>query len=310
MVRRWTAFGVPMPRAWAPGGEAYEHGAGNRFNFHVEIGLPLSARWCAIGAGWRRAVDRPTGCPRIDAKGGDAAHSLSKQKKFKGEDTMRRLLTAVLPSRSRRDTGSGSTQSDYRCATWARSTSAAASIEITGKPVKEVVFTPGGVPAKVDPNGKYRVEQMYVQYFLPQNKKGKLPLAAVARRRIVGRNLRDEARRQAGLAQLFHPRADWDTYISDAMERGRSGSERPFKGEAMALTVRRSVGALPRRTDRFVGERRAQAHHSYPGARFPDMRGRYGQFTRKRGVPRWVTTDAEIVRPTSNSSTRSARASF
>ena len=43
-------------------------------------------------------------------------------------------------------------------------------IEITGQPVKEVVFTPGGVPAKVDPNGKYQVEQMYVQYFLPQNK--------------------------------------------------------------------------------------------------------------------------------------------
>src|SRR3978361_2288157 len=49
-------------------------------------------------------------------------------------------------------------------------------IEIPGQPVKEVVFTPGGVPAKLDPNGKYQVEQMYVQYFLPQNKKGKLPL--------------------------------------------------------------------------------------------------------------------------------------
>jgi hypothetical protein len=49
-------------------------------------------------------------------------------------------------------------------------------IEITGQPIKEVVFTPGGVPAKMDPNGKYQVEQMYVQYFLPQNRKGKLPL--------------------------------------------------------------------------------------------------------------------------------------
>ena len=29
-------------------------------------------------------------------------------------------------------------------------------IEITGQPVKEVVFTPGGVPAKVDPNGRDR----------------------------------------------------------------------------------------------------------------------------------------------------------
>jgi hypothetical protein len=49
-------------------------------------------------------------------------------------------------------------------------------IEITGQPIKEIVFTPGGVPAKMDPNGKYQVEQMYVQYFLPQNRKGKLPL--------------------------------------------------------------------------------------------------------------------------------------
>jgi hypothetical protein len=40
-------------------------------------------------------------------------------------------------------------------------------IEITGQPIKEVVFTPGGVPARMDPNGKYQVEQMYVQYFLP-----------------------------------------------------------------------------------------------------------------------------------------------
>src|SRR5262249_1377895 len=49
-------------------------------------------------------------------------------------------------------------------------------MEITGQPIKEVVFTPGGVPAKMDPNGKYQIEQMYVQYFLPQNRKGKLPL--------------------------------------------------------------------------------------------------------------------------------------
>ena len=35
---------------------------------------------------------------------------------------------------------------------------------------------PGGVPAKVDPNGVYQVEQMYVQYFIPQNQRGTLPL--------------------------------------------------------------------------------------------------------------------------------------
>src|SRR5687767_2720340 len=45
-------------------------------------------------------------------------------------------------------------------------------VTISGKPVKEVVFTPGGVPAKIDPNGVYVVEQMYVQYFVPQDRRG------------------------------------------------------------------------------------------------------------------------------------------
>src|SRR5437588_10509013 len=49
-------------------------------------------------------------------------------------------------------------------------------IEVTGQPVKEVLFTPGGVPAKVDPNGKYQIEQMYAQYFLVEKRRGKLPL--------------------------------------------------------------------------------------------------------------------------------------
>src|SRR5256714_12658907 len=49
-------------------------------------------------------------------------------------------------------------------------------VEITGKPVREVVFTPGGVPAKVDLNGTYLVEAMYVQYFFPANRRGAVPL--------------------------------------------------------------------------------------------------------------------------------------
>src|SRR5437762_13567980 len=49
-------------------------------------------------------------------------------------------------------------------------------VEVSGKPVKEVVFTAGGVPAKIDPNGTYQVEQMYVQYFLPVNERGAYPL--------------------------------------------------------------------------------------------------------------------------------------
>jgi hypothetical protein len=46
---------------------------------------------------------------------------------------------------------------------------------VSGKPVREVVFTPGGVPAKVDPNGVYQVEQIRasgIQFFEGVRKAG------------------------------------------------------------------------------------------------------------------------------------------
>src|ERR1700704_2809745 len=33
-------------------------------------------------------------------------------------------------------------------------------VEISGQPIREGMFTPGGVPAKVDPNGTYQAEQI------------------------------------------------------------------------------------------------------------------------------------------------------
>src|SRR5579864_8752714 len=48
--------------------------------------------------------------------------------------------------------------------------------EVTGKEPRMIVRQPGGPLTKYDPNGQFIVEQMYVQYFLPQNRKGKMPL--------------------------------------------------------------------------------------------------------------------------------------
>jgi hypothetical protein len=42
VVRRWSVFGVPLPRSLAPGGEAYEFVEAGRFAFHVEITHPLT----------------------------------------------------------------------------------------------------------------------------------------------------------------------------------------------------------------------------------------------------------------------------
>jgi hypothetical protein len=42
--RRWTFLGMPMPRFLLPRGEVYEHDADGRFNFHVDVVLPVVGR--------------------------------------------------------------------------------------------------------------------------------------------------------------------------------------------------------------------------------------------------------------------------
>jgi pimeloyl-ACP methyl ester carboxylesterase len=163
-------------------------------------------------------------------------------------------------------------------------------IEITGQLIKEVVFTPGGVPAKMDPNGKYQVEQMYVQYFLPQNRKGKLPLLLWHGGGLTG--VTYETKPDGGEGWLtYFIRKGWDSYISDAVERGRSGWTNTFKGDAVFLPFgdpweRFRIGPPGSWNDDKA--RRA----TYHGTQFPI--DAYDQFM-KQGVPRWLTTDDAII---------------
>ena len=163
-------------------------------------------------------------------------------------------------------------------------------IEITGQPTKEVVFTPGGVPAKIDPNGKYQVEQMYVQYFLPQNRKGKLPLLLWHGGGLTGVTYETKPDGGEGWRNFFIRRG-WDTYVSDAVERGRSGWTSTFKGDPVFLPFgdpweRFRIGPPGSWNDEKA------KRTTYPGAQFPTEA--YGQFM-KQGVPRWLTTDDAIV---------------
>src|SRR5476651_1277410 len=109
-------------------------------------------------------------------------------------------------------------------------------VEISGKPVKEITFTPGGVPAKVDPNGTYQVEQMYVQYFLPANEKGAYPLLMWHGGGLTGATYETTPDGREGWMNMFI-RKGWDTYVSDAVERGRSGFASPdvWQGEPTFL---------------------------------------------------------------------------
>lgn len=42
--RGWSIFGIPLPKALAPGGDVYEHDADGHFNFHVDLVAPIFGR--------------------------------------------------------------------------------------------------------------------------------------------------------------------------------------------------------------------------------------------------------------------------
>ena len=80
--------------------------------------------------------------------------------------------------------------------------------------------------SKLDPNGQFMVEQMYTQYFLPKNQKGKYPLLMWHGGGLTGVTYESTPDGREGWMNMFI-RKGWDTYVSDAVERGRSGFASP-----------------------------------------------------------------------------------
>jgi hypothetical protein len=168
-------------------------------------------------------------------------------------------------------------------------------VTISGKPVKEVVFSPGGMPAKIDPNGVYQVEQMYVQYFIPQDQRGTLPLLMWHGGGLTGVTYETTPDGREGWLNYFIKKG-WSVYNSDAVERGRSGwAMYPdvFKGEPVFLTKenpfeRFRIGAGPGSYNKDPAKMKLK-----PGSQFPAES--YDNFARQ-GVPRWTTTDDAIIR--------------
>jgi len=164
-------------------------------------------------------------------------------------------------------------------------------ITISGQPVKEVTFTAGGVPAKVDPNGVYQVEQMYVQYFIPQNERGALPLLMWHGGGLTGVTYETTPDGREGWLNYFVKKG-WAVYNSDAVERGRAGWTNTFKGDPVFLTKenpfeRFRIGAGAGSYNKDTAKMKLM-----PGSQFP-AEG-YDNFT-KQGVPRWTTTDDVII---------------
>ena len=154
------------------------------------------------------------------------------------------------------------------------------------------MFTAGSAPIKVDPNGDFEVEQMYVQYVKLAQPKAKYPLLLWHGGGLTGVTWETKPDGKPGW-QMFFLRAGHDVYVSDAVERGRASWARYpeiFTSEPLFRTKKQAwedfrigpVGSYKLNPTERV---------ALPGQLFPTEA--FDQFF-KQGVPRWSTTDAQI----------------
>ena len=166
-------------------------------------------------------------------------------------------------------------------------------VAVHGKEVRDVVRVAGGPSQRVDPNGDYQVEQMYVQYFLPRDRKGTLPLLMWHGGGLTGVTFETTPDGREGWLNMF-VRKGFDVYVSDAVERGRSGfaSEDVWPGERLFLTYadpfeRFRIGTGAGSWDPDPAKRKLM-----PGVQFPV--DAYANFM-KQTVPRWLDTDDAVI---------------
>jgi pimeloyl-ACP methyl ester carboxylesterase len=166
------------------------------------------------------------------------------------------------------------------------------AVSLSGLPTRDVVFTAGSAPIKVDPNGDFEVEQMYVGFTKLAQPKARYPLLLWHGGGLTGVTWETKPDGKPGW-QMFFLRAGHDVYVSDAVERGRASWARYpeiFTSEPLFRTKKQAwedfrIGA--------VGSYKLNAAErvALPGQLFPIEA--FDQFM-KQGVPRWATTDAQI----------------
>jgi pimeloyl-ACP methyl ester carboxylesterase len=165
---------------------------------------------------------------------------------------------------------------------------------LSGYPIAEYVFTQGAPPTRVDPNGDFEVEQMYVQYLIPEPQASKYPLLMWHGGGLTGVTWDTKPDGKPGFMQYFF-KAGHPIYVSDAVERGRA---------SWARTPEIFTTPPLFRTKKEAWEQfRIGPNNSYDvdpakrvatqGGKFPTQA--FDQFA-KQFVPRWVSNDAVTVK--------------
>ena len=164
--------------------------------------------------------------------------------------------------------------------------------EISGLPEQEITFSPGAPPLRVNPNGAFQVEQMYAQFVRLENPRARYPIILAHGGGLTGVTYETTPDGRPGWQMAFL-RAGHDVFVTDAMERGRSGWARfpqIMAGEPVFRTMGEGWGLF--RVGPADGwNLDASQRRAFDNTRFPVSA--WNQFM-MQSVPHWVTTDRQI----------------
>ncbi|WP_218510677.1 alpha/beta fold hydrolase [Variovorax sp. dw_308] len=164
------------------------------------------------------------------------------------------------------------------------------AVTLSGLPEKELTFTPGAPPLKLNPNGDFEVEALYARYTRLANPKARYPLLLWHGGGLAGTTFETKPDGKPGWESYFL-RAGYDVYISDAVERGRASWARYpeiFKSEPF-FRPKKEAWELFRIGDTDSYNTDPAQRTALPGTQFPIAA--FDQFT-KQSIPRWGTNDA------------------
>jgi len=161
-------------------------------------------------------------------------------------------------------------------------------LKLSGQPVETIQFT-GATSFENNPNGDYQIEQAYVQYFIPEERKYNLPVLLVHGGGMTGSNWETTPDGRPGWLHRFLEMG-FATYVIDNVERGRSGwcaLPEQWEGPAVMRSLQQAWVLF-----RFGTLANFPALKTFDGMQFPSEA--LENFARQF-VPRWTTT-TDIMR--------------
>jgi len=168
-------------------------------------------------------------------------------------------------------------------------------VRLEGLPARVRVSTAGGPVHPIDPNGEVMAGQMYVQYVCLAEPKSPVPLLMWHGGGMTGVNWETTPDGRPGW-QMFFLRAGFDTYVSDAVERGRA-SWAPFPQVYPEAPYFRTAKEVWEEVFRFgpVGSWHTDParRRTHSGLRFPAAEV---EAFLCQSVPRWSCNDVATQR--------------